>query len=291
MKFLYIAEIVGKPGIWSVKTMMPFLKKEFNPDFTVMNVNSATGGNGIGKQHAGYLHKLGGNVLTAGSSVFLKKDLCANIEKTPYVIRPANLAETSPGKGFIIRHTGKTSGGGAGEAAVISLAGTFAPSRLHAENPFACFSRIIGDIRKKTPFILVDIHALMTAEKRAFFYHAEGKVSAVIGSGGKVQTTDGGILPGGTAVITDAGRTGSLVSVGGSSPAPKIFEYLTGIPDWTKDCWKNPAVQGVCVTTDRAGKAVDIQAFTRKPEDFSFSPGITEEEKAPEQPDAGYGIE
>lgn len=267
MIFLYISEIVGKPGIWCIKTMIPFLKREFNPDLTVINVNSATGGNGIGKQHAGYLHKLGGDVLTSGYSVFLKKDLCGNIDKIPYLIRPANLPDNTPGKGFIIKHTENRQ-----EAAVISFTGTFSPSRLHGENPFSCFSKIIGIVKKRTPFILVDLHALMTAEKRAFFYHAEGKVSAVIGSGGKIQTTDGEILPGGTAVITDAGRTGSQISVGGNSPKPKIFEYLTGVPDWTRECWTKPAVQGVCVTTDGNGKAVHIQTFTRKPEDFSFFP-------------------
>jgi calcineurin-like phosphoesterase len=46
-------------------------------------------------------------------------------------------------------------------------------------------------------------------------FHASGLVSAVIGSHTKAQTADARIARGGTAYITDAGRTGSLQSVGG----------------------------------------------------------------------------
>lgn len=262
MRLLYISEIVGKAGIWCVKTMMPLLKREFTPDCVIMNVNSATGGGGIGKQHAGYLKKLGGDVLTAGSSVFLKKDLCEDIEKIPHVLRPANLAEPSPGRGFAIHRPQNRRGA---EIAVISLVGTFSPSRVHGDNPFVCFSKTVEKIKKRTPCVIVDFHAPMTAEKQAFFYHAEGVASAVIGSGGKVQTTDAAILAGGTAAITDAGRTGSLVSVGGHAPEPKIFEYLTGVPDWTRDCWLDPAVQGAFIKVGPDGKAEEIRAFTRRP--------------------------
>jgi len=109
----------------------------------------------------------------------------------------------------------------------------------------------------------VDFHAAATAEKQALFFQADGKVSAVIGSHGRVATADETILPLGTGVITDAGRTGSLDSVGGTDPAIKIREYLTRIPEWTKDAWDTPALQGVILEIDRSGKTTEIRRISR----------------------------
>jgi calcineurin-like phosphoesterase len=67
------------------------------------------------------------------------------------------------------------------------------------------------------------------------------------------------VLPGGAAVITDAGRTGSRNSVGGSEINGRIQEYLTGIPDWTREAWDEPEIQGVCVDIDKRGKALSIE--------------------------------
>jgi calcineurin-like phosphoesterase len=74
-----------------------------------------------------------------------------------------------------------------------------------------------------------------------------------------VQTADECILPGGAAVISDAGRTGSLESVGGCETASRIQEYLTGIPDWTKDAWERPALQGVYIDIGSDGRAQSIE--------------------------------
>lgn len=264
MRVLYISEVTGKCGIWCVKSMLDGLKREFAPHCTIINGNSATGGGngGIGRQHAGYLHKLGGDILTAGAGAFFKSDLRETIGKIPWFLRPANLSPDTPGKGILFR---RTEAGGGAEIAVLSLIGTGGPARLHGENPFAFFSAHIGKIRERTPFVFVDFTSAMTAEKRTFFYHAEGLASAVFGSGTKVQTADAEILPGGTAVLTDCGRTGSLRSVAGCSPGPKIFEYLTGVPDWSRTCWDDPAIQGVLTETDESGKALRIQPFTRRP--------------------------
>jgi calcineurin-like phosphoesterase len=91
------------------------------------------------------------------------------------------------------------------------------------------------------------------------FYAACGHCSAVIGSHSRVQTADEEIFPGGTAVISDAGRTGSTESVGGCDTASRIQEYLSGIPDWTRDAWEKPELQGVYIDLNSAGKAQSIE--------------------------------
>lgn len=66
-------------------------------------------------------------------------------------------------------------------------------------------------------------------------------------------------MPGGTAVISDAGRTGSIQSVGGCDINSRIKEYMTGIPDWTKDAWDEVELQGVYLELGKDGKALSIE--------------------------------
>jgi hypothetical protein len=107
--------------------------------------------------------------------------------------------------------------------------------------------------------VIVDFHAEATAEKKTLFALGEGCCSALIGSHTRVQTSDETVLPGGTAVICDAGRTGSAESVGGSEGESRIREYLTGVPDWTKEAFAKPELQGVLLELDSTGKALSIE--------------------------------
>ena len=118
---------------------------------------------------------------------------------------------------------------------------------------------LLERLRMETPYVIVDFHAQASAEKKTFFHAADGRCSAVIGSHTRVATADETILPGGTAVISDAGRTGSLESVGGCDTSSRIQEYLTGIPDWTKEAWEKCELQGVIVEADGQGRAISIE--------------------------------
>ena len=253
IRILYISEIVGKAGIWCVKTALPVLKKSESPDLVIANGDGTTGSFGLGRQHAGYLRKLGIDVITGGDCIYYKKDLVEGFETVPYVLRHANYPPESPGRGWRYLNAGKQ------RVAVVSFLGRAGFSRVHSENPFTALAPLADRLRQETPYIIVDFHSGATAEKQAFFYHADGKVSAVIGSHGRVQTSDEIILPGGCGVITDAGRTGSIDSVGGTDPAVKIREYLSRIPDWSRDAWARPELQGVILDLDDSGKTVAIR--------------------------------
>jgi calcineurin-like phosphoesterase len=47
--------------------------------------------------------------------------------------------------------------------------------------------------------------------------------------------------------------------VGGCESASRIQEYLSGIPDWTKDAWEKPELQGVLIDIGKDGRAVSIE--------------------------------
>ena len=254
MKVMYIAEIVGKAGIYAFKKALPELKNRYSWDFLVACADGATGGKGLGRNHAAYIHKLGANVLTLGECCFYKKDLTENLEKLPYVLRPDNLNPDAPGFGARIY---KTVNGE--KIAVAVLLGQSSFNRIHGNSPYVHLPVLLERLSQETPYIILDIHTQASAEKKTLFHAADGCCSAAIGSHTRVQTADECILPGGTAVISDAGRTGSSESVGGCEIACRIQEYLCGIPDWTRDAWDKPEVQGVYLDIGTDGRACSIE--------------------------------
>jgi metallophosphoesterase (TIGR00282 family) len=253
MRVLYTAEIVGKAGIYCFKKTIPSLKKEKSIDFVIAGCDGATNGNGLGYNHAVYLHKLGADALTTGDACFYKKDLTGNFDNVHFARRPANLPPGAPGMCFLCYNCGGQ------KIAVVVLLGQFGFSRIHAENPLYCLDRLLENPLKEAPVIIVDFHAVTSAEKRILFAAAQGRVSAVIGSHTRVQTADEEVLPGGTAVISDAGRSGSFYSVGGTEIQSRIREYISGIPEWTKDAWDVCELQGVIIDIGDDGKALSIE--------------------------------
>jgi calcineurin-like phosphoesterase len=294
MRILYIAEIVGKAGVYAYKKALPGLKNQKKPDFIIACADGATGGNGLGRNHAAYLHKLGANVLTTGECCFYKKDLTENLEKLPYVLRPLNLNPEAPGIGSRvykinlinpiehetkfhdnlknpiehetkfhdnlknpIEHETKFHEGNA-RIAVAVLLGQSGFTRVHGSSPFSGLETLLERLRQETPLVFIDFHAQATAEKHTLFAIASGKCSAVIGSHCRVQTADEQIRNG-TAFITDAGRSGSSLSVGGCDTDSRIKEYVSGIPDWTREAWERPELQGVLMDIADNGKALSVE--------------------------------
>jgi len=253
MKVLYVAEIVGKAGIYAFKKALPELKRRFRWDFLIACADGATGGNGLGRNHGAYLHKLGANVLTTGECCFYKKDLTENFDRLPYVLRPDNLNPEAPGFGARVYRAGGE------KIAVAVLLGQSCFSRLHGSGPTVHLPVMLERLRRETPNVIVDFHAQASAEKKTLFFAADGLCSAVIGSHTRVQTSDECVLPGGTAVISDAGRTGSAESVGGCETESRVKEYFTGIPDWTREAWDRPTLQGVLVDIGANGRAVSVE--------------------------------
>jgi len=253
MKVLYVAELVGKTGVYTFKKALSELKTRYPWNIMIVCANGATGGNGLGRTHAAYIHKLGANVITLGDCCFYKKDLTENIDKCNYVLRPENLSVDAPGIGSKIYNVENE------KVAVAVFIGQNGFGRVHANNPFTSLPAVLERLRKQTPYIIVDFHAQASAEKKTFIYAADGLCSAVIGSHTRTQTSDETIMPNGTAYISDAGRTGSQQSVGGCEINSRIKEYLTGIPEWTKEAWESPELQGVYLDIGKDGKALSIE--------------------------------
>jgi len=252
MHVLYIAEIVGKAGIYALKKGLPLLKERFPIDFVIACGDRATGGGGLGKNHAAYIRKLGAQAITTGECCFYKKDLTEDLNRIPYVIRPENLNAEAPGLGARVFKAGEWKVG------LAVLLGQSCFTRLHGDNPWSRLPILLERLHQETRITIIDFHAQASGEKQSLLYLAAGRCSGVIGSHNRVQTTDERVLQG-TAFITDAGRTGSTESVGGTDPATRIGEYLSGIPEWTREALARPELQGLLLDIDNRGTALSIE--------------------------------
>ena len=284
MRIFYIAEITGKAGVWAVKKNIAEIKRRYQPDFIIANAAMATGAGGLGKQHAGYLRKMGIDCITGGDCIFQKKDLVENLPQMPFVLRPCNLPEHSLGAGY--RYFTARNGE---KLAVVSILGRVGRHRLLADNPFTLMQALLPKIERETPFIVADFSSTATAEKQTMAFFLAGRISVLIGSGTGAATADERLMSAEcdlsgagsadahidmqtatvetgceqhnrkTAYITDAGRTGSFDSVGGHAPSGKIREYRTGLFEYPQETWQRVCIQGVDIELDGAGGALSIE--------------------------------
>ena len=253
VRILFVGEIVGKSGVWVAKELLAKVRQEHAIDFVIANGEGATGGFGIGRNHAVYLHKLGIDVLTTGECSYYKKDIVDHFNKAPYMVRPANYPPRNPGRGWMVfEKNGR-------KIAVMCLLGVAGFKRVHLKNPFGLLPKLLESITPETNTIVLDFHAVTTAEKATMFAIADGKLSAVIGTHTKGLTADERVLPGGTAVITDAGRTGSLESVAGLDPEIEIRKLTTLVHEYSKEAWAMLELQGVIIQIGDDGKATSIE--------------------------------
>jgi metallophosphoesterase (TIGR00282 family) len=257
LKILFVGEIVGSSGVFTVKSLLSRLRAELGVELVIADGEGATGGFGIGRAHAIYLHKLGVDVITTGECAYYKKDMVEHLSKARYMLRPCNYPWDNPGRGWLL------AGPDHHKVAVVSVLGQAGFGRVHLANPFHVLPGLLERVRRDTRTVIVDYHAATTAEKAALFHFLKGQVSAVIGTHQKIQTADERLLDG-TAVITDAGRTGSFDSVGGFDPEIEIRRFMTQIPEPSKPVWSKLELQGVLVEVDQEGKAVYIERVRRE---------------------------
>lgn len=176
-----------------------------------------------------------------------------HFKKVSYMLRPANYPYSNPGRGWTIANRDGFSLG------VIIVMGQAGFPRVHLRNPFVLLPELIKKISETTPNIIIEYHAETTAEKNSLFQYLDGQVSAIIGTHTRALSADERLMPAGTAVITDAGRTGSINSVGGMDSEIEIRKYISQIPEYSKAAFDSLELQGVLIDIDQTcGKARSI---------------------------------
>jgi metallophosphoesterase (TIGR00282 family) len=261
MRVLAIGDIVGRAGRYILSEILRDLKEELKVDFTIANGENAAGGFGITKNIAGKIRSYGVDCITSGNHLWDKKEIIEFLDKTDYLLRPANYPPINSGKGQAIFNLENGC-----KVAVLNLQGRVFMKPIDC--PFRRGEEIINELSQETNIIIVDFHAETTAEKKAFSWFMDGKVSLIFGTHTHVQTADETILPKGTAYITDLGMTGSFDSVIGVKKHASINYFLKQTPQRFDSAKKDKRLNAILVEIDdETGKSLSIKRIERKIKD------------------------
>ena len=253
MRILMVGDVVGRPGRYFFMEQTPELRRQKNIDMLIVNGENAAHGKGLTPSIFDELIKGGADVITTGNHIWDNPTVLQIIDTEPFLIRPANYPEGTPGNGFCIYPVGKKKVG------VINMSGRIF-MQPPMDDPFRLGDKIVTFLKKNCDVILIDFHAEATSEKLAFAHYLDGQVTAVVGTHTHVQTADEKILPKGTAYISDLGMVGAANSILGMMIEPVIKRFVTGRPS------KFEVAEGAaeyCAflieTEDKANKVVKVK--------------------------------
>ena len=223
MRILVLGDVMGLSGRSALKKRLPKILNENEINFSIINgENASDDGKGITKDIAEEIFSLGIDVITSGNHIWDKDETANYIEKEKRLLRPANLAQGSPGQGFGIYLTKDKKH----KIGVINLMGNVFMKKT--EDVFKVAKDISQKIKlkKNVDFSIVDFHGEITSEKMAMGYFFDGSSTCVVGTHTHIPTADTRILEKGTGYQTDIGMCGDYNSVIGMNKENSLKRFF-----------------------------------------------------------------
>ena len=222
MKILFLGDVVGISGCSKITNNL--LKQiELNKiDFVIVNgENADETGVGLTKEICEDFFNCGVNVITTGNHVWDQKEIMSFVDKEKRLLRPRNLFEPAPGKGFEIYETSKNI-----KIGVLNLMGNVFMKKC--DDVFEASKKFMEKYKLKDDydFLIVDFHGEITSEKNAIGHFFDGKATLVVGTHTHIPTNDARILKNGTAYQTDAGMCGDYDSVIGMNKENSLNRFM-----------------------------------------------------------------
>ena len=258
MRILFLGDVVGMAGCSKIMNNLSDQIEKNKIEFVIVNgENADETGVGLTQTICEDFFKCGVNVITTGNHVWDQKDIMKFIDKESRLLRPKNLFEPAPGKGFEIYDIK-----GNLKIGVLNLMGNVFMKKC--DDVFEASKKFMEKYKLKDDydFLIVDFHGEITSEKNAIGHFFDGKASLVVGTHTHIPTNDARVLKNGTAYQTDAGMCGDYDSVIGMNKENSLNRFMR------RDSVKHfPAkgeatLSGVIVDCDiKTGLALDIKSY------------------------------
>lgn len=250
LKVLTVGDVVGVPGVERIRRSLRYLKRSCGADFVIVNGENASGV-GITPRQAEDILDAGADVITLGNHSFGRREIIPMLEDEPRLLRPANLAPQTPGRGYGVYESRF------GDIGVIDLIGRCGMD-YGPDNPFLLVEKIVKEL--DTKLIFVELHGEATSEKLAMGYMLDGRVSAVWGTHTHVPTADAMLLPQGTGYCTDVGMTGPRISILGVRAQQSIARFRGDLTGRYQTADGPTKLEAVLFTVDTAtGLCTDVR--------------------------------
>jgi len=222
MRILFLGDVVGISGCSKIMNNLLDQIKKNKIDFVIVNAENADeSGVGLTKEICKDFFHCGVNVITTGNHVWDQKDIMNFVELENRLLRPKNLFEPAPGKGFEIYETNEKI-----KIGVLNLMGNVFMKKC--DDVFETSKKFINEYKLKEDydFLIVDFHGEITSEKNAIGHYFDGKATLVVGTHTHIPTNDARILKNGTAYQTDAGMCGDYDSVIGMNKENSLNRFM-----------------------------------------------------------------
>ena len=222
MRILFLGDVVGISGCSKIMNNLLNQIKKNRIDFVIVNgENAAESGVGLTKEICEDFFNCGVDVITTGNHVWDQKDIMNYIDKENRLLRPKNLFEPAPGKGFEIYITKKNL-----KIGVLNLMGNVFMKKC--DDVFEASKKFMENykLKKDYDFLIVDFHGEITSEKNAIGHFFDGKATLVVGTHTHIPTNDARVLKNGTAYQTDAGMCGDYDSVIGMNKDNSLNRFM-----------------------------------------------------------------
>ena len=222
MRILFLGDVVGVSGCSKLMNNLLNEIKLNKINFVIVNgENAAAQGVGLTKEICNDFYNCGVDVITTGNHVWDQKEIMEFIDKEERLLRPKNLFEPAPGKGFNIYKTKEDV-----RIGVLNLMGNVFMKKC--DDVFETSEKFMkqNKLKQDYDFLVVDFHGEITSEKNAIGHFFDGKASLVVGTHTHVPTNDARILNGGTGYQTDAGMCGDYNSVIGMNKENSLNRFL-----------------------------------------------------------------
>jgi metallophosphoesterase (TIGR00282 family) len=256
MLILAIGDVIGRPGRIAVKKLLPTLRQQYGLDLVIANAENSAGGIGVTPDTAGELIGAGVDVLTSGNHIWAQKEILPFLDSDMPILRPLNYPPGIPGRGYITKS----------KVLIVNLIGRTFMSNYDC--PFRAMDKLLAELERRPPVIIVDFHAEATSEKVAMGRYLDGRVSAVLGTHTHVGTIDARLLPQGTAYVTDIGMTGPMDSIIGDDIEKVLQRFLTMIPNRLSVGKGKTTFNAIIVRIeDKSGKATSIERIQHEVEE------------------------
>src|SRR6476659_4345547 len=253
MRFLFIGDIVGKPGRDIVCRAIKGLVAKYNLDLVIANAENASAG--AGRTPAIYRERVRAGVdgITLGDHVYRRKEIYSVLESESNIVKPANLPLESVGRGWAV----VTARNGVQVAIACFLGQLFMKP---VDSPWHAADRVLQAIPDDIRVRFIDFHAEATSEMQLMGRYLDGRVAAVLGTHTHVPTADERVLPRGTAFQCDVGMTGPFESIIGRRIDRVLETTLTGRPTEFDVATDDVRLCGTIITADsETGRATAIE--------------------------------
>ncbi|TWT64694.1 TIGR00282 family metallophosphoesterase [Allorhodopirellula solitaria] len=253
MRFLFLGDVVGKPGYSAVLDRAAALKTEHRLDAVVVNAENAADGAGLMPRQYRRLIDAGVDAITMGDHIYRRAEIIPVLQESERIVKPANYPAAAAGRPWVIVPTP------AGRLGVISILGRVFTRPVDC--PFSAVDQALEDMAGQTDAILVDMHAEATGEKQTIARYLDGRVTAVLGTHSHVPTADAHVMADGTAMQCDVGMCGPYDSIIGRDVGRVTKTTITFEPCHFYVATRDVRLCGAIVESNAEGLASSIERF------------------------------